>query len=288
MDEAITTDQEPDGDLIREVYATFGLAYYHSECLHRGLCMILAWEGLPPPDLITRPRVEELLANAFTLTLGDVAAKLEGVLPTELSDQLREAVDRRNFLAHHFWFERVDVMLSVKGVRGVIAELDLAGELFGRLDAKIFNWSERQHRELGLTDAAVQESLGRILAGKSEAPLPPREIVKGRQKKLSKRQRLIRVWEFALDDDRKPLIFELEDGSLWQLSDVGLGWTRIKEVGPEWTEHPAVKLHLPADIIPRPKRTGPWDYELALANRAVLWVKPGSKKQTFRWGVRVP
>ena len=72
-------DDELDDDLIREVYARFGLVYYLSECLHRELCMILAWSELPSRDLITRPRVEERLAYAFSLTLGDVAAKLEGV-----------------------------------------------------------------------------------------------------------------------------------------------------------------------------------------------------------------
>ena len=59
---------EPDDDLIREMYARFGLAYYReSECLHRGLCIVLAWTGLPSQDLITRPRVEERLAQAFSL-----------------------------------------------------------------------------------------------------------------------------------------------------------------------------------------------------------------------------
>ena len=37
---------EPDGELIRELYARFGLAYYESECLHRELCFVLAWSGL--------------------------------------------------------------------------------------------------------------------------------------------------------------------------------------------------------------------------------------------------
>lgn len=33
---------EPIDDLVREMYARFGLAYYSSEVLHRGLCIILA------------------------------------------------------------------------------------------------------------------------------------------------------------------------------------------------------------------------------------------------------
>jgi hypothetical protein len=44
---------QPNDDLIRELYARFGLAYYQSECLHRELCFIFAWSGLPSPDLIT-------------------------------------------------------------------------------------------------------------------------------------------------------------------------------------------------------------------------------------------
>ena len=281
-------NDEPDGDLIREVCARFGLAYYQSECLHRELCMILAWSGLPSRDLITRPRVEERLAQSFSLILGDVATRLEGVLPAELGGELREAVDRRNFLAHHFWFERAHLMFSVQDVRQLLVELDEYAALFDRLDTRVTEWAEPKRRELGITEEVVQASLRRILAGESDDPLPDRQTVRELERKLSRRQRLIRVWEFTLDDGSKPLVFELADGSLWQLSDVGLGWTRFREVGPGWTEHPALRLHLPADILPRPEPIGPWDYEFTLANAAVLWVKPGRQPKTFRWGVRTP
>jgi len=281
-------DDQPGDDLIREMYARFGLAYYQSECLHRGLCILLAWSGLPARDLITGPRVEERFAWAFSLTLGDVAAKLEGVLPAQLGSELAEAVDTRNFLAHHFWFERAHLMFSVDDLQQLIAEVDGYAEMFDRLDTRVDEWSEPKRRELGLTDEALQDSLERTLAGETGESLPERQTVREFEKKLRGRQRLIRVWEFASDDGGKPLVFELADGSLWQLCDIGLGWTRFQAVGPNWTEHPAIMPHLPAEILPRPKSTAPWSYELTLANGAVLWVKPGWKKQTFRWGVRTP
>jgi hypothetical protein len=281
-------DDQPDDDLIRELYARFGLAYYQSECLHRGLCFVLALTESPSRDLVTRPRVEERLAQAFSLTLGDVAAKVEALLPAGLRCELQKAVTARNFLAHHFWFERAHLMFSVESVRKLIAELDDYSELFDRLDTQTDEFSKPKRQEFGVTDDLLKESTIRILAGAPEEPLPDRQSVRELEKKLARRQRLTRVWEFTLDDGRKPLIFELADGSLWQLSDVGLGRTRFQQIGPAWTEHPMITPHLPADILPRPKATAPWDYELTLANGAVLWVKPGRQEQTFKWGVRTP
>jgi hypothetical protein len=279
---------EPDDELIREMYARFGLAYYQSECLHRGLCIAFAWAGLPSLDLITRPRVEERLAQAFSLTLGDVAARLEDVLPAELADQIRAAVATRNFLAHHFWFERAHLMFNASHVRQLVSELDAYAEMFDRLDARVDEWSEPTRQRLGLTDEVLQASLERTLAGEADEPLLDRQSVRELEKKLSRRQRLIRVWEFSLEDGRRPLIFELADGSLWQLSDVGLGLTTFRGIGLGWAENPAIKPYLPAEILPRPEHAVPWNYEFSLNHGAVLWIKPGRQKATFRWGVRAP
>lgn len=78
----------------------------------------------------------------------------------------------------------------------------------------------------------------------------------------------------------------MQDRSLWQLCDAGLGWTRFQNTEPHWVEHPTIQPYLPADITPRPKDIKPWEYELKLKAGAVLWVKPGKRPKTFRWGVR--
>lgn len=278
-------NEEPDDDVIREVYARFGLAYYESECLHRSLCIAFAWSGLPPRDLTTQPRVEERLAQAFSLTLGDVAGRLQDVLPAELLTDLQSAVDKRNFLAHQFWFERAHLMFSEESVQRLIVELQEYCDEFDGLDKQIGVWLTRKRRELGFSDEMLQASLEEVLAGQDD-PLPGKQTVRELDKKLTRRQQLTRVWEFALDDGRRPLIFELADGSFWQLCDVGLGWTHYHTIGPGWAEHPRAKPYLPAKIMPRPGTANPWDYEFTLTKGAVLWVKPGRQKYTFRWGIR--
>lgn len=194
----------------------------------------------------------------------------------------------RNFLAHEFWFERAPLMFDADKIPHLIAELDEYAETFVRLDAQVSDWSVPRMRELGITDDLTQDYQRRLLADEAEEPLPDRQTVRKLEKKLGKRQQLIRVWQLALKDRGRSLIFEFSDGSLWQLSDVGLGWTRYKEIGPKWTEIDELKPHLPAYIIPRPKSSAPWDYEFMLANGVVLWVKPGRRKRSFTWGLRIP
>lgn len=277
---------EPTDNLVREMYARFGLAYYHSEVLHRGLCIILALSDLPHRDLITRPRIEERLAHAFSLTLGDVITELAGKIPAEYSTRLDKAREKRNFLAHYFWFDRSHLMFRADHIRQMIHELDGIAGLFNRLDKATSRWFRVRQHELGLTDEILQDCLTRIMSGKAAEPLPGKDVVKDREKKLARKRRLVRVWEFELPEGSKPLVFEMQDGSLWQLCDGGLGWTQFQNIGPQWIENRAIQPYLPADITPRPKDIKPWEYEFKLKGGAVLWVKPGKRPKTFRWGIR--
>lgn len=225
-------NKQPNDDLIRELYARFGLAYYHSECLHRGLCTILAWAVLPQRDQITKPRVEERLAYTFSLTLGDVVRELEGIIPAEHFIKLLEVVDRRNFLAHHFWFERCHLMFDIDHIKQLIAELDKYSELFSHLDKLTSKWFEPRQQELGITDDIIQQHLTQIMSGQPGEPLPDKHMVKKLKKELKCQQRLIRVWEFSLPHGGKPLIFETEGNTFWYLCDVGLIQTSFQNVKP--------------------------------------------------------
>jgi len=281
----VITDESIE-DLVREMYACFGLAYYYSEVLHRGLCIILAMSDLPRRDLITRPRVEEHLADAFSLTLGQVITELAGKIPGEYLIRLEEVREIRNFLAHHFWFDRAQLMFRAENIHQLIKELDGYTAIFRQMDEEMTAWFHKRQNELGLTDDILQDSIALILSGEVKEPLPCKDLVKERKKRLKQKQRLIRVWEFDLPNGGKPLVFEMQDGTLWQLCDAGLGWTRFEKIESHWVENPAVKPYLPVDITPRPKDAKPWEYEISLKAGAVLWVRPGKLPKTFRWGIR--
>lgn len=273
-------EEEPTPDLRRELFARFGLAYYHSECLHKELCNFLAISVFPSRDGITRPRIEERLAQALALPLGLVVEELRPLLPQDLLPDLEDALKKRNFLAHHFWFERAHLMFTASAIDKMIEELDAMSDQFHQLDEKCTQRFAKKRKELGITDEVIHSALEECLAGKPMDPLPT-------QRKLKKQERVVRAWEFTLPNGQKPLVFETEDGCLWQLCDVGLGWTYYDRIRPDWTVNETIQQNLPANINPRPKDYKPWNYEFKLANKAILWVKPGDRERSFRWGLRI-
>ena len=105
-------DTQGSEDLHREVYARFGLTYYYSEVLHRGLCNLLTVLTFRGPEDITRPRFEEVMAEVFSLTLGQLRTRLQPHLSSLLLSELDACLEKRNFLAHHFWFEKCHLMVS--------------------------------------------------------------------------------------------------------------------------------------------------------------------------------
>jgi hypothetical protein len=273
---------EPTDELIKELYARFGLAYYQSECLHRKLCNAYVLAPFSGPDGITGPRVDERMVEAFAMTLGQVVDAIRPWASAELQELLDEAVDRRNALAHRFWFERCHLMFSEEGAVQLIAELQADSEFFALTDAKVEAEFADQAARLGLADHSRQMRFEEMLKRGEEWKEP------ATQRRLKKHATIARVWDVPVSDAQSTLIFELQDGSLWQLSDVGLAWTRFSTPSDDWTENPRIKPFLPTVTNPRPGVPGSWSYELLLGQAARIVVRLSQRRaRAFTWHLRV-
>lgn len=268
-------------DLIKEAYACFGLAYYQGEVLHRGLCNSYALLSFEKPNDRTRPRVEEKFAYAFSLTLGQIIKELEKILPSELNEQLQIALEKRNFLAHHFWYERIHLMSNECGLVQMLNELNEISQLFNDLNQKINETLEPRLREIGLTDELINRLMMELISGITEEPLMS-------QRRLKKQERLVKIWDVKITDkdDLVAQIFELEDGTLWQLCDIGLGWCIYEKSSPDWKENQMIKKYLPTNINPRPSTSKPWNYEFNLKGKMILWVRRGKQDKSYIWGLK--
>lgn len=266
-------------ELIKEVYARFGLAYYFGECLHKQLCLIYTLGEYQDSSVITKPRVEERMKYAFSLTLGVLKNEILNLIPNEFRDELSQAVNKRNYLSHHFWFEKAHLFFPTTGIYKMINELEEYQKCFEQIDSKLTKAFENRFKSLGITDDLVNKYLLDLMNGKEYEPLPSK-------RKLKKRETIIAVWEFSLPNGNKPLIFQTDDNELWQLCDVGLGWTTYSEVKSDWIKNKIIAQYLPAEINPRPNVDSPWCYEFELSDEVILWVKKSDKEKMFRWGIK--
>lgn len=268
-------------ELIKDLFALFGKAYYESEVLHRGLCNVYALATFDAPESVTRPRVDEKLMYSYSLTLGQVIGESKHIFPTTIQEQLDLAVTKRNYLAHHFWFEKNHLMFDKQELLQLQNELIEYATFFDDLDKTISNFFHPILQKFGITDELVQVIYERLLQGQQDEPLIS-------QRALKKQERISKVWDVEVTGGQIMQIFETDDGDLWQLSDVGLGWSNFTEKDTNWKINEGIQKYLPANINPRPTLSESWNYEFQLSKGAVLWVKPGKRERSYIWGIKMP
>lgn len=268
-------DLDPEAALSREVYAYFGLAYYLSECVHRGLVNVYA--VLPfTPKTATRPRIEERTMTAERWTLGELVTHTKPLLPVELHSRMDWTVQKRNFLAHGFWYERIHLMSSETGKNELLAELQQAENQFRQLNEDIDATVFAHWRQLGITDAHLEEAINEVRNGVPEEATPTRAIPKTEETIEMKR-----VWVLQ-GRGSSTLMFQSTADEIWQLCDVGLGWCYSE---PDSSWKPFDELTLPAKIVARPKSAKPWSYKLHVSTGALICVGLDEKSGKYTWRI---
>lgn len=264
--------QEPDAEELRELFARFGRAYYFADVLHRGILNLCAFSRRSERGPVTRLRLEEHLRDAFKLSLGQAALEVRSYFTTKVAEEFNEVVERRNFLAHHFWYERAHLMTSADGVGVMICELDALADLFQRFDAEVESVTKPLLANLGVTSAMLAQCLDEVLQGEPMEPLPE-------TRKPKKEETIVGVYNAPVltEPGKSLLVFETDDGLVWQLCDAGLGWSPYEAVDANWVRVAKFADLLPARINPRPPVAEPWTFELVFGKKAVLKVRPGSR-----------
>jgi len=205
----------PSNELIKDMYTEFGLTYYFSEVLCQGLGIFYALMSFKNINDATRPRLEEKLVEAQSLTLGVVIGKVKPLISISLQTKLDQALEKRNYLAHQFWYEHAYDMAVASGVIKLIAELRQNRELFEKLDNKILELTTQRLKQIGLTEGTIEEYLQRGLAGEIEDPLPLKVP-------LSKKMvRIIEVYDIVLDNESIALVVRQQSSSRYHRVEVG-------------------------------------------------------------------
>lgn len=257
-------DVTDDEALTREVYARFGLAYYMTECVHRGLVQVVALLGIDRLG-VTRPRIEERMKVAGSMTFGELAPQAKALVPAALHGSLDWALAKRNFLAHGFWYERIHMMSSADGQEQLVDELTDTTERLQELSRILDDITFEHLRAHGFTQEMFEAAFAHAKLNPVE-PFPQRRVPK-----TEERIEIMKAWSVRADDGGAVLVLEDATGDRWQLCDVGLGWCYLDEADGGWT--PFAKLGLPAHVVARPKNAKSWDYKLHVSSGSLIAVR---------------
>ena len=156
---------DPESHQVREVYAHFGLAMYMAQALERTLAMALTTVYGPGPRRITRKQYDSLLQSNFEKTLGQLVAKLrkKATIPDESEQMLSDALRKRNWLAHEYFWERAARFNTGEGratmideLKALIADLE---KVDARFRATVREWGEKH----GVTQEILDEEMKKLM-----------------------------------------------------------------------------------------------------------------------------
>jgi len=158
----------PDDELVKEVYARFGLCIYLSQVFETGLINILTQLTTASSSSPTRQTFDTLYAQHERLTFGNLINALasHNFLPKQLLDEALERKRDRDLLAHRYFRDRDLDLITVGGCRMMIDELKNWCDKFSALDERVteFGHPALAVRGLGVTEEKLAEEIRKRLS----------------------------------------------------------------------------------------------------------------------------
>lgn len=150
---------------IREIFAYYGLTMYHIQCLERTLSMLGSTVYNPDADHITRSQYDAILEDNFKKTLGQLISTIKKSidLPEDFEKKLTDALKKRNFLAHNYFWERAMKLSHTRGQEEMLAELTQLSTYFEDMDRELDLVLRKWGNAKGVTDDTIYQVMGDML-----------------------------------------------------------------------------------------------------------------------------
>ena len=158
-------------EVVREVYAQFGLALYAAQVLEHGLANAMAFSAIASDRLPTLEDYDAFLAQKLDRTLGGLIKDLRDhvEIDSALETILKVALLQRNWLAHRYFRERAEVFVSNHGCESMIRELQAAQELFEQADAALEHVVGEAAVKIGVTQARIDAYVAKVMQCSEDA-----------------------------------------------------------------------------------------------------------------------
>jgi len=138
----------------RELFGRYGLAMYHAQCVEKSLAILTSCvfhREFLRSSIEVR---EEIQSQSFTKTLGLLIHKLGAqiIIPPNLNNNLLDALRKRNWLAHDYFYDRAHDLLSPYGNEKMIEELTNLYKFFSDIDRHLMSIADSWSKKMGITE----------------------------------------------------------------------------------------------------------------------------------------
>jgi hypothetical protein len=137
---------QPDDELVKDVFAHYGLAAYLAHVLERSLVTALTTVYGPGPTKLTRQQLDERFEDFSKQGVRALLATLRKAgLSEDTLTTVQAALAERDRLTHQFFWQHAADFMSVDGCQRMVAELTEAQHRFvqceSRVVAEVHQWA---------------------------------------------------------------------------------------------------------------------------------------------------
>jgi hypothetical protein len=155
-----------ENDHCKTVYAHFGLAAYYAQCFETSLGLFFLVERKLNHTKMTAHEFDALELVFQKKTLGALIKSFREQVSVgnEYEAVLDNALDRRNFLTHHFFRARAEYWMSERGRQKMLDELAEITDDLRKADGVIIAMYMAMTKALGITDQILEEEWDKLVA----------------------------------------------------------------------------------------------------------------------------
>ncbi|WP_026461357.1 hypothetical protein [Adhaeribacter aquaticus] len=249
--------------IVREIFAYYGRAMYLAQVIEKGILSILLFNQ--QKFGITKTRYDEFLYEKSSMTFGQLKREIKEIRcfsESEL-DFIDKFHEKRDFLAHSYWWERTVEFCDENLQTKLLNELDELTVFFNMLNGIVENKSKLFIEGYDLDLEKISKD---ILAQGETVPLET-------FRNLKKNEIVIDLFAYKNTENTQIPIFQLEDSSFWTVCEIGLTQYKFKVIPENKINLKAIEGLYPINQFnPRPNIINPWNYELDLKRKGLKMV----------------
>ncbi|MBL8557621.1 MAG: hypothetical protein JNM47_02795 [Hyphomonadaceae bacterium] len=157
-------DRDPDGEIVKEVYARFGLAVYFAQCCETSLIGLLADIETASCAQPSQAKFDEFYLKNEKLTFGNLLRKFEKLFSPDghLLARLHAFKLERDELSHRFFRKHSLRLTTVGGCTELISMLETVAASYESIDADLAKLAASRATQRGMPESEYLLKLAEI------------------------------------------------------------------------------------------------------------------------------